>query len=116
MPFRHCAHDLLLDLAALDDEQVWDPTYAIAGRYLRVVIDIDLHDLEPPGVFIRQIVDDRSDRTAGSAPWRPKIDQDRLGRLENFLLKTRIGHVDYLVVRHGLKIRTPNLSVKAQHA
>src|SRR5216683_791787 len=74
---RHLADDLLLDLAALDDEQVRNAADAVPRRRLGIVVNVYLDHLEPAGILARQLVDEWSDGPAGRAPRGPEIDQHR---------------------------------------
>src|SRR5690606_5705550 len=70
-----------------------DAAYAVAPRHLRVLVGVELRDLEPARVFAGEPVDRRADRAARSAPFGPVVDEDRHGRREDFLLERGVGDV-----------------------
>src|SRR5262245_37689458 len=88
---RDGADDLLLHLAALEEDQVRDAADAIARRGLRVLVDVHLEDLQLPVVFPRQLLDHRRDRPARSAPRGPEVDQDRKRALQDLALERVVG-------------------------
>ena len=47
-------------------------------RYRRVVVDVHLHQLDLAARGTHRFFDDRRELTAGAAPFRPEVDQDRL--------------------------------------
>src|SRR5208282_3915988 len=108
---------------ALDDQQVGDAPNAVTSRSLRIVVNVDLHDFETPGVLARKILDNRRNRAAWSAPRRPEIDQNRSGRFQHFLVEARVGNMNDFVAGHrnfspaalgcSLNIRTVGCPVKA---
>src|SRR6185437_3676657 len=61
------------NLAALDEQDGGDAGDAVVYGQLRIMVDIDLPDVDSAVVFLRQFFDDGSDRAAGTAPFRPKI-------------------------------------------
>ena len=120
----HRADDLFLDLAALDDEQVGNAAHAVTSGSLRIVVNVDLRNLQAPVVLARKIVEDRRDRAAWPAPRRPEINQHRSRRLQNFLVEARVGNMNDFVAGHRnfllcdqpqLKISTAGHPVKADY-
>src|SRR5262245_26012418 len=72
------AHDLLLDLAVLDEEQGGNAANAVALRRSCIAVHIHLHDLELAVVLIRDLVHQWGNGLTGAAPSRPEGTQDRL--------------------------------------
>src|SRR5690606_13376282 len=84
-------------LAALEHHQRRDSAHAELGRQARVLVDVHLGDLQLALVLGRELLERRADLTAGAAPLRPEIHQDRNIRAEYLGLE---GLVRYLDRRH----------------
>src|SRR5690606_40529448 len=61
------------------------------GGDVAVLVRVDLDELDPAGVIGRDLLDDRTERTARAAPRRPEVDDDGqpFRSLENLLLERR---------------------------
>lgn len=71
---RH-ASDLVPKLTVLKEQERWDrPDVVLEGKAL-ILIDVDLGDFNGVGFFPCNLVEQRRDQLAGSAPFRPKIHQ-----------------------------------------
>jgi len=57
----------------------------VLRRYHRVFIRIELNDLYPAFVFRCQLIQDRGDHPAGTAPWRPAVNKDSPGMPYNLI-------------------------------
>jgi hypothetical protein len=88
------ANDLIGNLSAAEYQKRGDGTDAILGGQSLVLIDIDFADLDPPVVFRGEFIEDRRDHLTGAAPFRPEIDENGHGGLEDFLVKIAIGESD----------------------
>ncbi len=71
--FRRAPNDPVDHLAAPEHEQRRDPLHLVIHRGLRVVVHVELGDLEPACVFARQLLDHRRDHAARPAPRRPQV-------------------------------------------
>ena len=79
------------DLAVLEEDQGGDRIDAITGGQIHVLVGIDLDDLDGLGVIWRELLHERGDPAARTAPRGPEIDQHRLCRAENFAFETGLG-------------------------
>src|SRR6266478_110055 len=91
--FRERAHPGGLDVAVLEEHQRRDSPDAELGRHALVLVDVDFRDLEAALVLLGDLVQDRRDRLAGAAPFRPVIHQHRGLGLEDLGIKAIVGHM-----------------------
>src|SRR6478736_7805384 len=77
----HGSDDAIDDLAVLEHDHPRDAHRVEADGQELVVVDVDLDDLDPPGVLAGERIEHRADDPAGAAPWRPKVDDDGRSRL-----------------------------------
>src|SRR5205085_4014371 len=99
--FGKRAHARRLDVAVLEEHQRRDAADAELGRRALVLVDVDLRDLQAPFVLSRHLVEDRRDRLAGAAPFRPVVDEHRRLGLEHFRIEGLIGDMPYIGTAHG---------------
>src|ERR1051326_835023 len=71
---RQRAHPRRFDVAVLEQHQRRDAADAELRRHRLVLVDVDLRDLQPPFILLRHLVEDRRDRLARAAPFRPVVD------------------------------------------
>src|SRR3546814_917866 len=64
--------------AVLEQHQRRDAANAECGRRLRVLVDIELDDLQRAAVFGRELFKNRRDHAARAAPFGPEVDEHRL--------------------------------------
>src|SRR5437762_12926685 len=83
------AHDRFDHLAALEDENRRDPADLELERDVRILIDVKLADGHFARVFARERVDGRTEPLAGTAPFRPEIDQHRRTRFQHAAVEIR---------------------------
>ena len=95
--FGGAADELVFQFAAAEKQQRWHSAHAVALHERRIVVDVHLRDAEFPSIFPGNLVEQRRDHFARSAPWRPEIHQDRDGRLEDGFFKTGFIDVDGFV-------------------
>src|SRR6202034_2321446 len=88
--FGNKSDNLLRHLATLEEQQGRNTADAITHRRGRIPIHIHLHHLELAAVLHRYLVHDGRQCSARPAPGSPKIDKNRLLRLQHLLLKRRI--------------------------
>lgn len=69
-----CAHSSVYYLSAFYNSKSGDAHYSEAGRKLRLFVYIDLAYLSV-SKFSGDLVDDRGNHSAGTAPGRPEIQQ-----------------------------------------
>src|SRR6185312_5929873 len=85
----------LIDLQrSAEDDHRGDRLDGEARRRARVLVDVQLGDLDLPGALGGQRLQDRGDGAAGTAPGRPEIDQHRNGRVLDLLLPAGVGDGD----------------------
>src|SRR5579884_25903 len=94
---RHVADDPLDQLSAPEDPERRDAHDAVPGGDGAVLVDVDLRDLEPPLVLLGELLDDRGDHPARTAPRRPEVHQHRGRRLEHLRVER--------LLRHSLRLR-----------
>ena len=87
LAFRHGADDIFHDFAALENHQARDAADTVLDGGVRIVIDVELADLDFAIVLTGDFLDDRGDHAAGSAPDSPEIDQDGDLGLQDFLVE-----------------------------
>ena len=69
------------ELAVLEQHQRRDRHDAVLRRRRRVLVDVELDDLDLAAERAGDLLERRRDHAAGAAPFGPEIDHDRLGRL-----------------------------------
>ena len=79
------------ELAVLEQHQGRDRHDAEFRRRARVLIDIELDDLDLAVERLGNLFQRRRDHAAGAAPLRPEIHDHGLARLEHVLLERRVG-------------------------
>src|SRR6185437_3156847 len=89
---RHIAHDLLGHLAALEQQQSRNPADSVPHRRGGIRVHVHLHHLQLAVVVRGHLIHYWRQRAARAAPRRPEVHQNRLLRLQYFLLKVRIVH------------------------
>ena len=67
-----------------------------------ILVDVELDDLDLVAELAGDFLQRRSDHTAGAAPFRPEVDDDRFGRFQHIRFKAGVrhfadGHDDYLL-------------------
>src|SRR5205085_10332062 len=97
-----CADERLARLAALEEDDARDREDVVARRRGRVLVDVQLRELDAARVLLGELLHDRMDSSARSAPRGPEVDDDRRRRAEDVLLERRVGDVLHgvIVVRH----------------
>src|SRR3989304_1004626 len=80
-------------LAVLEDHQRRDRHDPVLGRGLRVLIDIELYDLELALQFGRNLFEHGCDDAAGPAPFGPEIHEYGIGGLEHVGVEGRVGNL-----------------------
>lgn len=88
------SHDLVFNFSVLEKEQKRNRANTVFHREFTGVIDVDFAHLCLTSDVVGQLIDDGTDRLAGTAPFGPEIDKDGNGRLENFRLE--IGFIECL--------------------
>src|SRR5712671_344831 len=79
-------------LAVLEDHQGRDRHDAVFRRHARVLVDVELHNLDLVAHGAGDFLERRRDHAARAAPLGPEVDNDRAGRLEHLGLEVRVGH------------------------
>jgi len=78
------ADDLVLHFAVLEEQEEGDRADIVFHCEVARVVDIDLADFGLIAEFAGELIDDRSDHFAGSTPFRPEIDEDGHGGVDDF--------------------------------
>ncbi len=86
------AHNRLLDRAALEEQKRRDVINAEFLGELLLVVDVDLHDLDLVGQLAGNLVEQRRDHFAGTAPFGPEIDDDQFIGLQDLALEVGRAH------------------------
>ncbi len=89
---RH-AGDLIAQLPVFEEKQGWNGANVVLKRKALIFVHVYLRDLDCAGFFAGNLVQERGNHFAGTAPFRPKIDNDRLVALGHFAVK--IGFVEF---------------------
>jgi len=75
-----CGSDLARgNLAVLEQHQRWDRHDAVFGGRVRILVDVELDDLDLVTELTRDLFKRRRDHSAGAAPFRPEIHDHRFG-------------------------------------
>ena len=77
-PFRNEADDAVDGLAALEEDETRDSRHMILTGEPGILIRIELHETNPPGIRAGNFLDDRRQHLARTAPVGPKIDENGL--------------------------------------
>src|ERR1700684_2566150 len=85
-------HDLLDDLSALEDGQGRDVQDPVLLRRDRVVVHVQLDDVDLVSVLAGDLLENRRDLAARTAPLGPVVHDDGLLALENLVLEGRVGY------------------------
>jgi hypothetical protein len=91
--FARHAGDLIAQLAVFEEKQGRDGANVVLKRKALIFVHVYLRDLDCAGFFAGNLVQERGNHFAGTAPFRPKIDNDRLVALGHFAVK--IGFVEF---------------------
>lgn len=67
---------LIDDFAAFEEDEVRDGANAVFGGELLLGVDVDFADLDGVAFFFGEFVEDGSEHFAGTAPFRPEVDED----------------------------------------
>src|SRR5690606_2200880 len=86
------AHDLLDDLTVLVDVHRRDLHDAVLLRHLRVLVDVELDDVDLVAVLLGDLLEDRRDHAARAAPLGPEVHEHGLVVLQDFRLEVGVGH------------------------
>src|SRR5690606_17611164 len=86
------ADDLLDNLPTREDLQRWDRGDPVGGRGLRILVGVELDDVELV-LRGRDLLEHRSNHAAWPAPLGPEVDEDRLLALQYTLFEVGVGDV-----------------------
>src|SRR5438477_4455831 len=102
----HVADESLRLPAVLEQDHRRDRADAEPSSGDRIGVDVKLGDLDLLALLVRDLLKDRRDHPAGSAPRRPEVDEHRCLRLQDILLEVcvtrllRLSHL-YRSLRQG---------------
>src|SRR5512146_850164 len=91
--FRQRADLLRMDLAAFVQDDRRDAADAELAGGGRIGVDVELGDRQLALVGLGDLVQDRREHLAGTAPFGPEIDEYRVLRLKHILFERRIRYV-----------------------
>ena len=91
-----------LDVAVLEKHQRGYAAYAVSGRCLRVVIDIEFGNLDLTVIFAGDFIEYRRNHLAGAAPFRPVVDQYGIGGVQDFGFKIIVCHINDVFTHSSL--------------
>ena len=94
-PLRHRPDDFLGDRPVLEEEQGRDQRTSYCGRGLLVLVDVEADDLQVLALGV-DLLEDRVDDAAGTAPGRPEVDEHGALGLQDVGLEGGVGHVGEL--------------------
>ena len=103
MGLHHGDQRLLIDRAGQridhlttgDQCQKGDGLNAEGLRQARILVDVDLHHLEPARELVRELVERRRHRLAGAAPLGPEVEQNREVALDDVGLELGLGQMGH---------------------
>lgn len=101
---RH-PHKTLRNFAILEKHESRDALNAVLLGHGRIVIDIDLPDLDSARILLGQLLDQGSDLPTWTTPRRPKIHQHSAGRIQHFILEIVIGKFDSVLSHARCSLR-----------
>ena len=90
-------------VAVFKQHQRGNAHHAVLARELRLLVDIDLSDLDG-AVFFRDLIHDGRDHAARAAPWRPEIDQNLFVALQYLFFKICTFSVKILIAKEVLSL------------
>ncbi len=103
LALRQHADELVDRLRVGERDDVGDAAHLEMLGQLRVLVDVDLHELPFARVFLLELFEHRAERLAGLAPRRPKIDQHRRERrcVDYVVFECSQGGVHCVLVRQS---------------
>ena len=94
LAFAFEADNLLGHLPLLEEQQRGNGLDAVFRGQGLLLINVHFADPDPASVFFGQLIQNGPEHFAGTAPFRPEINQDRCGRLEDFSGKILLRQID----------------------
>jgi len=91
--FRNVADDAIDRLTVLEENQARDSRNLVLAGKARIFVGIQFDELRLAGVRRCNLFDNRTEHAARPAPWRPKVDQHRLGILQHLTVKVRLRNI-----------------------
>src|SRR6478735_1970440 len=88
----HRPDDFLGDRAVLEEDHRRDREHLVLGRGLLVLVDVDADDLEVVALAV-DLLQDRVDDAAGTAPRSPEIDEHGAVGIEDIGFEGGVGYV-----------------------
>ena len=86
--------DLILHFAVLEEQEKRDRADIVFHRKVASIVDIDLADFGLVADFAGELIDDRTNHFAGSAPFGPEVDEDGHGGIDDFGFKVAFGEIE----------------------
>jgi hypothetical protein len=88
--FSDCANFLLHHPAFLENQQCRDAANLVTAGRLNIRVHIYFADLDSASIFRSDLIDRRTHLSTRAAPFCPEVNQNRLRRLQHFLIKSSI--------------------------
>ena len=89
-----CANDLVLHFAVLEEQKERDRADIVFHCKVTGIVDIDFADFGLVAEFARELIDDRPNHFAGSAPFGPEVDEDGHGGVDDFGFEIGFGEIE----------------------
>ena len=89
--FFGTANALVYDLASFEEEDGRDVAHSVFHTDVSVVVDVDFANDGTSVIIVCQFLDNRSNHAARSAPFGPKVDNDRLVTVQCQVIKVFSG-------------------------
>src|SRR4029453_10370242 len=88
-------HQALLRRAILEDDERGDAHDVVAAGDVWILVDVQLGDADLARMLAGDLIEDRGDHFARSAPLGTEVDDHRLGRGANRLVERGVGEGGY---------------------
>src|SRR4051812_23181287 len=79
--------------AVLEQDHRRDAAYAIAGRCVRIVVDVELHDRHLLVKLAADLLERGGNHPTGAAPFSPEVDEHGLFGADHIVLEAVVGNV-----------------------
>ena len=85
---------LHFDETVLEEHQSWNTAYAIFHGNILILFDVELDQVQAALILVSDLIEDRRDRLARSAPLSPEVYQYWYLRVENFIVPGVLGNFE----------------------
>src|SRR4051812_41134065 len=95
MRSRPCADERALGHSALEDDRRWYRQHVVPRGGQRILVDVELRELDPAAALLLELFEDRLDGAARPAPWRPEVEHDRCVALQHVSLERVVRDLEH---------------------